>query len=122
MFPQHSCIIPCYRTTHLGEDIGRECIPRRGEYTLKPKPVGLYQLKEKEELTTYSDDIELVFGELPQCTKSLDELEPLTGKWLYFLRYTNRLQDVPPNMEDIAPLERAFNVARSSNLSWLRIR
>lgn len=87
MFPQHSRIISCY------------------------------QLKDKEDLTTYSDDIELVFVELPKFTKSLDELETLTDKWLYFLRYANRLQTIPPTMENVPPLYHAFDVARSSNLN-----
>jgi predicted transposase/invertase (TIGR01784 family) len=82
-----------------------------------PRIISCYQLKEKDDLTTYSDDIELVFVELPKFDKSLEELETLTDKWLYFLRYAQRLQAVPPSMETIPPLQRAFNVARSSNLS-----
>ena len=39
-----------------------------------------YRLKEKDDLTDYSDDIELVFVELPKFKKTLDDLETLVDK------------------------------------------
>lgn len=37
--------------------------------------ISRYRLKDKDDLTEYSDDIELVFVEPPKFEKSLDELE-----------------------------------------------
>jgi predicted transposase/invertase (TIGR01784 family) len=59
-----------------------------------------YRLKEKDDLTDYSDDIELVFVELPKFKKTLDELETLVDKWLYFLKCANQLESVPPKMRE----------------------
>jgi predicted transposase/invertase (TIGR01784 family) len=79
--------------------------------------VSRYRLKEKEDLTDYSDDIELVFVELPKFQKSLQELDTVVDKWIYFLKSANELESVPPTMKAIPALEHAFTVAQQSRLS-----
>ncbi len=79
--------------------------------------ISRYRLKEKDDLTDYSDDIELVFVELPKFRKTLDELETLVDKWLYFLRCANQLESVPPTLQSVSALDHAFAVARQSKLS-----
>lgn len=81
------------------------------------KVISRYSLKEKEELTNYSDDIELAFVELPKFHKQLSELETVTDKWLYFLRHANTLKSVPPTMEVVPAIYKAFDVARQSKLT-----
>jgi predicted transposase/invertase (TIGR01784 family) len=82
-----------------------------------PKMISSYALREKEELTTYSDDIELVFVELPKFKKTLDEIETVSDKWIYFLRYASQLQSVPPSMGAEPAIEHAFQVAQQSKLT-----
>jgi predicted transposase/invertase (TIGR01784 family) len=79
--------------------------------------VSRYRLKEKNDLTDYSDDIELVFVELPKFTKPLEELPTLVDKWLYFLKCANELESVPPAMKAVPALNHAFTVAQQSKLS-----
>ncbi|WP_019501330.1 Rpn family recombination-promoting nuclease/putative transposase [Pseudanabaena sp. PCC 6802] len=79
--------------------------------------ISRYRLKEKDDLTDYSDDIELVFVELPKFKRELDQLETLTDKWLYFLRSANKLQTAPPNLDEVPALHHAFEVAKQSKLS-----
>ncbi|NJL43467.1 MAG: Rpn family recombination-promoting nuclease/putative transposase [Pseudanabaena sp. SU_2_4] len=79
--------------------------------------ISRYRLKEKDDLTDYSDDIELVFVELPKFKRELDELETLTDKWLYFLRSANKLQTAPPNLDEVPALHQDFEVAKQSKLS-----
>jgi predicted transposase/invertase (TIGR01784 family) len=79
--------------------------------------ISRYRLKEKDDLTDYSDDIELVFVELPKFTKALEELESLVEKWLYFLKSANQLETVPLTMKAIPALNHAFTVAQQSRLS-----
>jgi predicted transposase/invertase (TIGR01784 family) len=79
--------------------------------------ISRYRLKEKDDLTDYSDDIELVFVELPKFTKSLEELGTLVEKWLYFLKSANQLEAVPITMKAIPALNHAFTVAQQSRLS-----
>ena len=81
-----------------------------------PKVISRYRLKEKDDLTDYSDDIELVFVELPKFDKALPQLETVTDKWLYFLKAANTLQSVPPSMGEIPEINHAFEVARQSKL------
>ena len=79
--------------------------------------ISRYRLKEKDDLTDYSDDIELVFVELPKFKQELDDLETLVDKWLYFLRAANLLKSVPPKMREVPAIKHAFAVAQQSKLS-----
>lgn len=81
------------------------------------KVVSRYKLKEKDELTDYSDDIELVFAELPKFQKSIDDLESLTDKWLYFLKEANHLEAIPDRLSQDPAIQNAFEVARKSLLT-----
>jgi predicted transposase/invertase (TIGR01784 family) len=81
------------------------------------KVISRYRLKEKDDLTNYSDDIELVFVELPKFKKQLSQLETLSDKWLYFLKAANTLTSVPPTMEEVPEINHAFEVARESKLT-----
>lgn len=81
------------------------------------KVVSRYRLKEKDDLTDYSDDIELVFAELPKFRKGQNELETLTDKWLYFLKEANRLESIPASLEGEPAIQNAFEVARQSLLT-----
>ncbi|MBE9060737.1 Rpn family recombination-promoting nuclease/putative transposase [cf. Phormidesmis sp. LEGE 11477] len=81
------------------------------------KVISRYRLIEKDALTEYSDDIELIFVELPKFNKSLDELEDLTDKWLYFLQSADELETVPSSLDQVSAIRDAFEVARQSKLS-----
>ncbi|MEM8505827.1 MAG: Rpn family recombination-promoting nuclease/putative transposase [Cyanobacteria bacterium P01_D01_bin.1] len=80
------------------------------------KVISHYGLKEKDTLTDYTDDIELVFAELPKFNKQLEELTDITDKWLFFLKSANELESVPTNMVEPA-IQNAFEVARQSRLT-----
>jgi predicted transposase/invertase (TIGR01784 family) len=79
--------------------------------------VSRYRLKEKSTLSDYSDDIELVFAELPKFTLTIDELTTLTDKWLYFLKEANHLESVPASLDQESAIHDAFEVARQSRLT-----
>ena len=79
--------------------------------------ISRYRLKEKDDLTDYSDDIELVFVELPKFKKELNDVETLLDKWLYFLKSANQLKSVPPKMGEVPAIHHAFTVAQQSKLS-----
>jgi predicted transposase/invertase (TIGR01784 family) len=79
--------------------------------------ISRYRLKEKDDLTDYSDDIELVFVELPKFKKELADLKTLVDKWLYFLKSANQLETIPPQMGEIPAIHHVFTVAQQSKLS-----
>lgn len=79
--------------------------------------ISRYRLKEKDDLTDYSDDIELAFVELPKFQKNLEQLSTLVDKWLYFLKAAHQLETIPPKMGEIPAINHAFTVAKQSKLS-----
>jgi len=82
-----------------------------------PKVISYWHLMEKESLLKYSDDIELIFVELPKFTKTLEELETLTDKWIYFLRNAGKLDIVPKTLSAEPHLAEAFQIANIAGLS-----
>jgi predicted transposase/invertase (TIGR01784 family) len=79
--------------------------------------ISYWHLREKESLLKYSDDIELIFVELPKFTKTLEELETLTDKWIYFLRNAGKLDIVPKTLSVEPHLAEAFQIANIAGLS-----
>ena len=66
----------------------------------------------------YTDNnIELVFVELPKFTKGVDQLETLADKWIYFMKYARAITDVPPVMDSVPEIHKAFGIADQVNLT-----
>ncbi len=74
-----------------------------------------FKLIEKKQFIEYSDDIELVFIELPKYHKTEAELDTVRDKWLYFIKNAGSLDYIPSNLNH--ELEKAFNIANEANLS-----
>jgi predicted transposase/invertase (TIGR01784 family) len=77
-----------------------------------------FVFKEKKRLFDYVDpEIELIFIELPNFNKQLDELETLTDKWIYFMKNAPSLEIVPSTMETVSEIQQAFAIANETNLN-----
>ncbi len=74
-----------------------------------------FKLLEKKQFIEYSDDIELIFIELPKFIKSESELETIQDKWLYFIKNAGDLDYIPHHLDQ--ELEKAFNIANEANLT-----
>ena len=74
-----------------------------------------FKLLEKNHFIQYSDDIELIFIELPKFHKTEPELSSIQDKWLYFIKNAGNLDYIPKNLDQ--ELEKAFNIANEANLS-----
>ncbi len=82
------------------------------------KVISRFILKEKDFLIDYPIyDIELVFVELPKFLTSLDQLETIADKWLYFMKEARGLDSIPTSMAEIDQIQKAFVIANQSNLS-----
>ncbi|MEM8808544.1 MAG: Rpn family recombination-promoting nuclease/putative transposase [Cyanobacteria bacterium P01_G01_bin.38] len=82
------------------------------------KVVSRFVLKEREALTQFcEDEFELIFAELPKFKTPLEELERLTDKWLYFMKYARELETVPETLSEVDALSQAFDVVNRSNFS-----
>ena len=65
----------------------------------------------------YSDDLELIFVELPKFTKKESELTDMLDKWCFFLRYAQNLSAVPHVLAQEDAIEHAFTIANRASLS-----
>ena len=74
-----------------------------------------FKLIEKQQLIEYSDDIELIFIELPKFTKTEKEQTNIQDKWLYFIKNAGSLEYIPDNVPE--ELEQAYQIANEANFS-----
>ena len=79
------------------------------------KMITNFKLLEKEEFIDYSDDIELIFVELPKFNKKLNELKTIADEWVYFIKNAGTLEYVPDNLNN--KIQDSFDVLNEANLS-----
>ncbi len=82
-----------------------------------PDVVSRFRMIEKDSLVEYSDDIELVFVELPKFTKAFEELQTnnIAEQWMYFLKHAGEMDFIPETFAE--PLNRAFALIDESMMS-----
>ena len=56
------------------------------------------------------DDFEFTFIELPKFNKTLDELETILDKWIYFLKHTQDLEFIPEQFKTKEEFLEAFEI------------
>jgi len=76
-----------------------------------PKTITNFKLLEKEAFINYSDDIELIFIELPKFTKTLSQLHNLQEKFIYFIKNAGELNLIPKELNDISKALNTINEA-----------
>jgi predicted transposase/invertase (TIGR01784 family) len=74
-----------------------------------------FKLLEKDEFIDYSDDIELIFIELPKFKKQLNELENINEQWIYFLKNADSLEYIPKDF-DIS-IQKALTTVNEANMT-----
>jgi len=79
-----------------------------------PRAVTKFKLLEKKDFIDYSDDIELIFIELPKFKKELDELKGLQEQFIYFIKNSSDLTLIPKELEDI---KEALKIVNEASLS-----
>ncbi len=80
------------------------------------KVISYWNVREKDVLIQYSDDIELIFVELPKFTKTEEELTTITDKWVYFIKHAGELDVIPTTFTE-PHLKYAFQMANTAGLS-----
>ncbi len=78
------------------------------------KTISNFKLLEKEEFIKYSDDIELIFIELPKFNLELSQLRSLQEKFIYFIKNSSSLTMIPKELNDI---EKALTTVNEASLS-----
>lgn len=70
-----------------------------------------------EDGAVYSDDLELVFVELPKFTQPETALDNTMERWLYFLKHGGDLRAVPASLGHEAAICHAFEIANKAGLT-----
>ncbi|NEP43923.1 MAG: Rpn family recombination-promoting nuclease/putative transposase, partial [Okeania sp. SIO2H7] len=82
------------------------------------KVVSKFMFREEEDGFKYkAKELRLIFVELPKFKKKLNQLKTLTDKWIFFLKETATLEEIPSELGEIPEIERALNFANQANLS-----
>ena len=79
------------------------------------KMITNFKLLEKEDFTKYSDDIELIFVELPKFNKLFEECTDIKDKWIYFIKNAGNLEVMPKNIPN--EQKHAYDIINQSNLT-----
>ena len=80
------------------------------------KVISYWNVREKETLLKYTDDIELIFVELPKFMKTEAELATITDKWIYFIKHAGELDFIPTTFVE-PHLKEAFAIANTASLT-----
>ncbi len=80
--------------------------------------ISRFVFKEQQKQFDYPDtEIELVFVELPKFTKELGDLENAAEKWIYFIKNTSNLVEIPKILSEIPEINKAYQIAISDNFT-----
>ena len=77
-----------------------------------------FKLLEKKQFIDYSDDLELVFIELPKFTKEYHQVENIRDEWIWFVKNASSVEHTPDGISKT--LKSAFEVANEANLQPLK--
>ena len=80
-----------------------------------PKVITNFKLLEKDEFIDYSDDIEIIFVELPKFKKELKDLKTIADQWIYFIQNAESLEYIPDNLDKI--IQSSLDVLNEANLT-----
>jgi len=82
----------------------------------RPQVINKFKLR-ADDGEIYSDDLELVFVELPKFTKTEAELVDIQDKWFYFLKHAPDVHLIPPTLQSESPIVHAFDIANRAGLT-----
>ncbi|HEY9705805.1 MAG TPA: Rpn family recombination-promoting nuclease/putative transposase [Allocoleopsis sp.] len=64
-----------------------------------------------------NEELKLIFVELPKFKKSIEQLESLSDRWIYFIKETSHLQEIPENLGQVSEIKFALNLANQANMT-----
>ncbi len=80
--------------------------------------ISSYRFRNDVTGSLYKDrTIELLFVELPKFRKSLEELETLADIWLYFMKNTAFLGEIPDRLRQVSEVDRALEISNRFGMS-----
>ncbi len=77
--------------------------------------INCFRLLEKEQLTEYSGEIELVFIELPKFQKNFEDLQELQDQWIYFVKHAEEFDLVPDSFNP--SVQKALEIVNEAGMT-----
>jgi predicted transposase/invertase (TIGR01784 family) len=81
------------------------------------EPISRFRLIERDRFIEYSDDVELIFVELPKFKLELADLKSVQDKWIYFVRNAGSLEYIPDMLASEPGINQAFTFANEAAMS-----
>lgn len=79
--------------------------------------ISRFRMIERDRFIEYSDDVELIFVELPKFSLEVDELNSIQDKWIYFVKNAGNLEYIPDTLAVDPDINQAFTLANEAALS-----
>ena len=79
--------------------------------------INSFVFQEEKQKFVYNEDIKLVFLELRKFNKSLEELESISDKWIYFIKNAADLREKPADFQSVSALNKALEIANLAGLN-----
>lgn len=79
--------------------------------------ISRFRLIERDKFIEYSDDVELIFVELPKFKLELADLKTIQDKWIYFLKNAGSLEYIPDSLASDPGISQAFTLANEAAMS-----
>ena len=79
--------------------------------------ISRFRLTERDRFIEYSDDVELIFVELPKFTVKLEELKNIQEKWIYFVKNAGSLEYIPDMLASEPCIHEAFDMINEAAMS-----
>lgn len=79
--------------------------------------ISRFRLIERDRFIEYSDDVELIFVELPKFTVELQDLHTVQDKWIYFVKNAGSLAYIPDTLASNPCINEAFNMINEAAMS-----
>jgi predicted transposase/invertase (TIGR01784 family) len=76
-----------------------------------------FQFLERHKLVPYSEDMRLVFVELPKFNKKLRELKGIADKWIYLVKNVGGMKSIPKTLANDKAINQALTIANTAGLT-----
>lgn len=86
-------------------------------FELSEEVISRFRLIERNRFIEYSDDVELIFVELPKFSLELDDLKCIQDKWIYFVKNAGKLEYIPDTLANDSAISQAFSFANEAAMN-----
>jgi predicted transposase/invertase (TIGR01784 family) len=81
------------------------------------KHISYIKLMDEETKEVFYNKLIFVFIELPEFTKTIDELQNNLERWMYVLQHIHKLDDIPAELIENSIFKKLFQLAETANMT-----